>query len=117
MVSTSYAAIDSTVAQGLAVAPYLNTIRIGEASVDKEKVKAQLVGSYKYFIEYYYNVQKRQDSALIFVDKAIALDPTDTQLISNRDFISKNDPKVQPKKQPATKPKAPASPKAPATPK
>ncbi len=117
MVSKSYAAIDSTGAQGLAVAPYMNTIRIGEASVDKEKVKAQLVGSYKYFIEYYYNVQKRQDSALIYVDKAIALDPTDTQLISNRDFISKNDPKVQPKKQPATKPKAPASPKAPATPK
>lgn len=116
MVSKSFAAIDSTGEKGLAVTPYMNTIQIGEASADKEKVKAQLVGSYKYFIEYYYNVQKRQDSALIYVDKALALDPTDAQLISNRDFISKNDPKAQPKKQPATKPKAPVPPKAPASP-
>lgn len=113
MVSKAYAAIDSTGAQGLAVAPYLKTIQVGEAAADKEKVKAQLVGAYKYFIEYYYNVQKSQDSALIFVDKAIALDPSDQQLISNRDFISKNDPKVQAKKQPANKPKTPPVPPAP----
>ena len=81
--------------------------------MDKEKVKTQLIGAYKYFIEYYYNVQKSQDSALIFVDKAIALDPTDQQLISNREFISKNDPKAQVKKQPANKPKAPPAPPAP----
>ena len=113
MVSKAYAAIDSTGVQGLAVAPYLKTIQVGEAAADKEKVKAQLVGAYKYFIEYYYNVQKSQDSALIFVDKAIALDPTDQQLISNREFISKNDPKAQTKKQPANKPKAPPVPPAP----
>ncbi len=113
MVSKAYAAIDSTGAQGLAVAPYLKTVQVGEAAADKEKVKTQLVGAYKYFIEYYYNVQKSQDSALIYVDKAIALDPTDQQLISNREFISKNDPKAQVKKQPANKPKAPPVPPAP----
>ena len=113
MVSKAYAAIDSTGAQGLAVAPYLKTVQVGEAAADKEKVKTQLIGAYKYFIEYYYNVQKSQDSALIFVDKAIALDPTDQQLISNREFISKNDPKAQVKKQPANKPKAPPAPPAP----
>lgn len=113
MVSKAYAAIDSTGAQGLAVAPYLKTVQVGEAAAEKEKVKTQLIGAYKYFIEYYYNVQKSQDSALIFVDKAIALDPTDQQLISNREFISKNDPKAQVKKQPANKPKAPPAPPAP----
>lgn len=111
MVGKAFAGKDSTGALGLAVPSYMKAVQIGEAAADKEKVKNQLIGAYKYFIEYYYNVKKRQDSALVYVDKAIALDPTDTQLISNREFISKNDPNAAEKKQPATKPKAPATPK------
>ena len=111
MVGKAYAGKDSTGALGLAVPSYMKAVQIGEAAADKEKVKNQLIGAYKYFIEYYYNVKKRQDSALVYVDKAIALDPADTQLVSNREFISKNDPNAAEKKQPATKPKAPATPK------
>ena len=111
MIGKANAGIDSTGVLSLAVPSYMKAVQIGEAAPDKEKVKNQLIGAYKYFIEYYYNVKKRQDSALIYVDKAIALDPTDTQLITNREFISKNDPNAPPKKQPATKPNAPATPK------
>ena len=73
-------------------------------------MKYQLLGAYKYFIEYYYNVKKDQATALSYVDKAIAIDPADTQLAANREFISKNDPKAPPKK--PTPPKTPAKPKA-----
>ena len=111
MIGKANAGIDSTGVLSLAVPSYMKAVQIGEAAPDKEKVKNQLIGAYKYFIEYYYNVKKRQDSALVYVDKAIALDPTDTQLITNREFISKNDPNAPPKKQPATKPNAPATPK------
>ena len=111
MIGKANAGIDSTGVLSLAVPSYMKAVQIGEAAPDKEKVKNQLIGAYKYFIEYYYNVKKRQDSALIYVDKAIALDSTDTQLITNREFISKNDPNAPPKKQPATKPNAPATPK------
>lgn len=113
MIGKSNAAIDSTGALGLAVAPYQKAVEIGEKAPDKEKVKVQLIGAYKFFIEYYYNVKKERDSALVYTDKAIALDPTDTQLQTNREFISQNDPKAPPKKpapaKPATKPKAGAS--------
>lgn len=99
--------IDSTGALGLAVPPYQKAIEIGEAAPDKEKVKVQLIGAYKYFIEYYYNVKKEQDSALVYLDKALVLDPADASLISNREFISKNDPKAPPKKaQPKATPKS-----------
>lgn len=109
MIGKSNAGIDSTGALGLAVPAYQKAVEIGEKAPDKEKVKVQLIGAYKFFIEYYYNVKKDQATALSYVDKAMALDPSDTQLASNREFISKNDPKAPPKKpatgKPATKQK------------
>jgi tetratricopeptide (TPR) repeat protein len=111
MIGKAQAGIDTTGALGLAVPTYEKAIALGEAATDKEKVKNQLIGAYKYFIEYYYNVKKDQATALSYVDKALAIDPTDAQLISNRDFISKNDPKAPPRRQPAptTKPKSGAT--------
>ncbi len=102
MVGKSNAGIDSTGSLGLAVPAYEKTIMIGEAATDKSKVVNQLVGSYKYFIEYYYNVKKDQAKALSYVDKALLLQPTDAQLLQNREFISKNDPAAPPKKSTAT---------------
>jgi hypothetical protein len=62
------------------------------------------MGTYKFFIEYYYNVKKDQATALAYADKALLLDPADAQLIANREFISKNDPKAPPKKAAPAKP-------------
>lgn len=104
MVGKSYAGIDSTGALGLALPGYQKTLELGEAATDKSKVKNQLIGTYKYFIEYYYNVKKDRTKALEYADKAIALDPADTQLVENKDFISKNDPNAPPKKAGVVKP-------------
>ena len=109
MIGKANAAIDTTGELGSAVPAYQKAIEIGEKEADKSKVKDQLLGSYRYFIEYYYNVKKDQATALSYVDKAIALDPADAQLQSNKEFISKNDPKAPPKK--PTPPKTPAPPK------
>ncbi len=106
MIGKASAGLDSTGELGIAVPFYQKAIEIGEKEADKTKVKDQLMGAYKYFIEYYYNVKKDQATALSYVDKAIALDPTDEQLVANREFISKNDPKAPPKK--PTPPKPPA---------
>lgn len=110
MIGKANAGIDTTGAMGLALPAYQKTVDLAEAAVDKAKVKAQLLGAYKYFIEYYYNVKKDQAKALEYVDKALQIDPTDAQLIQNRDFISKNDPNAPPKRvatpKPAAKPKA-----------
>lgn len=104
MIGKSNAGIDTTGTLGLALPAYQKTVELGEAAADKAKVKNQLVGAYKYFIEYYYNVKKDQAKALEYVDKALALDPADTQLIENREFISKNDPNAPPKKVTPAKP-------------
>jgi hypothetical protein len=109
MVGKSNAAIDTTGELGLAVPSYEKVIELAEKEVDKTKVKDQLMGSYKYFIEYYYNVKKDQAKALEYVDKGIALDPLDTQLVANRELISNNDPKAAPPRKPAP-PKQPAKP-------
>jgi len=109
MLGKSYAGTDSTGEKGLAVASYEKAVALGEAATDQAKVKNQLVGSYKWFIEYYYNVKKDQATALKYVDKALAIEPTDAQLLSNKEFISKNDPKAPAKpagNKPAAKPKA-----------
>ncbi len=111
MIGKATAVIDTAGVLGLAAPFYQKAIEMGEKSADKEKVKNQLIGAYKYFIEYYYNIKKDQAMALTYLDKAIALDPSDVQLVSNREFISKNNPKSTPKKPAVTKPKSGSSPK------
>ena len=110
MIGKANAAIDTTGALGLAIPAYEKSVALGEAATDKAKVKNQLIGSYKYFIEYYYNVKKDKNKALEYVDKALLIDPADTQLIQNKEFISQNDPNAPPKK--AAAPKTPVKPKA-----
>ncbi len=96
MIGKANAMIDSAGVLGIAVPPYQKVIEIGEKEMDKEKVKNQLLGAYKFFIEYSYNIQKDQATALQYIDKALALDPADAQLIANKEFISKNKPKGTP---------------------
>ena len=98
MIGKANAGIDTTGAQGLAVPAYQKTVELAEAATDKEKVKNQLIGAYKFFIEYNYNVKKDQAKALEYVEKALLIDPADAQLIENKEFISKNDPNAPPKK-------------------
>jgi tetratricopeptide (TPR) repeat protein len=107
MLGNTNAAIDSNSTKGLAAPFYKKVIEIGEADLNAANAKARVLTAYKYFIGYEYNVNKDQAAALAYVDKAIALDPADEGLKTNRDFISKNDPKAPAKKAPAatTKPK------------
>ena len=106
MLGNTNAVKDSTSVLGLAAPFYKKVIELGEADITKPNAKARVLVAYKYFIGYEYNVNKNQAAALVFVDKAIALDPADEALKTNRDFISKNDPKA-----PVKKAAAPAKPK------
>lgn len=111
MLGNANASIDSTGTLGLAVPYYKKTVEIGEADTTKANAKTRLMNAYKFFVGYYYNVKKMQDSSLIYVNKALVLDPSDAQMISNKEFISKNDPNKPVKKAPATKPKPASTPK------
>ena len=113
MLGNANAIIDSTSTLGLAAPFYKKVIEIAEADTTKANAKARLLVAYKYFIGYEYNVNKDQAAALLYIDKALAMEPGDAQLISNKEFISKNDPKAAPKKPAATaaKPKPGTTPK------
>ncbi|MBK9958610.1 MAG: hypothetical protein IPP11_08465 [Chitinophagaceae bacterium] len=109
MEGKSLQAKDSTGVLGLAVTAYTKVVELGEAAPDKSKVKNQLSGAYRFFIEYYYNQKKDKASALTYLDKALMLEPEDAQLLANKEFISNNDPNAPPK--PPKPPKPPRTPR------
>lgn len=80
-------AIDSTMTDGLANPEFEKAIEVGQA--DRTKYKNQLIGSYKYFIAYNANIKKDKVAAIAYCDSALALDPADAEVISNKDIISK----------------------------
>jgi tetratricopeptide (TPR) repeat protein len=89
MVGKSYWGIDTLMVQSLANPAFEKAIQVGEAYPDKSKIIAQLMGSYKYMIAYTVNIKKDKAGALAFCDKALLVDPTDQETITNKDVISK----------------------------
>ena len=92
MLGNSYSSIDTTGMLGLAVPYYQKVIEIGEADPTKPNTNQRLSVAYKYFMGYSFNVLKDQAASLMYADKALAIDPTDANLLQSRDFISKNKP-------------------------
>lgn len=93
MLGNANAIIDSTGELGLAVPHYLKTIEIAEADTTKPNAKSRLLNAYRFFIGYHYNTKKDQKTALEYIDKALAIAPTDEQLKSFKEIVSKHDPK------------------------
>ena len=116
MIGKAYWAIDSTMEQGLANASFEKAIQVGQA--DKTKYKNQLIGSYKYFVAYYANIKKDKATAIAYCDSVLAIDPTDTEAINNKEVIGSmntNTPANKPKgaaTKPAEKGTKPKSPEA-----
>ena len=89
MVGKANWGIDTTMILGLANASFEKAIEVGEAYPDKSKIKSQLLGSYKYMIAYAANILKDKAAAIAYCDKALLVDPTDQETISNKEIISK----------------------------
>ncbi|MEX1201697.1 MAG: tetratricopeptide repeat protein [Ferruginibacter sp.] len=100
MLAQTHSIIDSTSEKGLAAPYYKKVLEIAEADITKPQSKARALTAYRYFIGYEYNINKDQAAALVYVEKALILEPTDQQLLNFKSVISKNDPKkpsIQPK--------------------
>ena len=89
MMGKAYWGIDTVMTMGLANPSFEKAIQVGEAYPDKSKIIPHLMGSYKYMIAYAANIEKNKELALSYADKAIALDPTDQEVVTNREAISK----------------------------
>ncbi len=87
--------IDSTGANGLAKPYYETIIKIADTTTDKEKVKAQLLTSYRYMVAYYYNTKKDKATACDFTKKILIVDPADKQALENAKALCGPDTKVK----------------------
>jgi len=108
MMGKAYWGIDTTMEQGLANPSFQKTIEVAQPK--KDTYKAQIIGSYKYFIAYYANIKKDKQLALNYCDSVLAIDPTDTEALNNKEIINsmKMDAPATPKqtKSDANKPTA-----------
>jgi tetratricopeptide (TPR) repeat protein len=85
MLGRSYYGIDTSMSQGLANTAFQKVIDLG----DTVNYKAQIMGSYKYFIGYYYNIKHDKATALDMCNKALLVDPTDADIINYKELLSK----------------------------
>lgn len=97
--------IDSTMEQGLANAAFEQVITLGEKiwATDSVKVKAPLTRAYKYFIAYSYNIEKNKEKAILYCDKVLSKDPTDAEVIANREALVGMKPQPAPAPTPKKK--------------
>ncbi len=99
------AGIDTLMVTDSAYQTYTRAVAVGEAypELDKTRILPLLKGSYRYLIIYAANTLKDKVLALGYVDKALLLDPADTELLGFKESISK----MGAPKPPPAKPKPP----------
>ena len=92
MIAKATSGIDSLRTVGTAATAYGKAIEVGEKAMDKAKIKDQLAGAYIFMSQYSFDIKKDKAAATSYVDKAIAVDPTNTVAIALKEFVAKNDP-------------------------
>ncbi len=95
---------DSTNSKGLAVEAYKTLAEKGR-TLDSVKYKAQILSSYYYLIQYYNDVKKDKETAIMYTNKGLETDPTNADLARIKEILSKPPAKQPVQKQPAQKPK------------
>lgn len=76
-----------TAETGKAKSLYEKVIQIGDTTQDKASMKDKLVPSYRYMVAYYYNIQHQVDSAIMFNNKILEIDPTDATALKTKDAL------------------------------
>jgi tetratricopeptide (TPR) repeat protein len=79
--------IDSTGALGLAKPDYDKIIQIADTIADKASIKDKLIPAYRYMVAYNYNIKHEKDSAIVYNDKILEVDPTDATALKTKDAL------------------------------
>jgi tetratricopeptide (TPR) repeat protein len=101
------AAIDTTAEQGLALPDYEKLVDVAKKS-DSVKYKSMIIESFMYKAGYLNNVKKDKDSAIVYLNKVLEIDPANATAKQYIDVLSKQPAPKQQKQtpaSPATKPK------------
>lgn len=89
---------DTTMEKGIAVEPYKNLIAFARASGEREDYKATLIQAHGYLASYYANVSKDKDSAVVYLQNILKLDPENASAIRYIEILTKPEPKTAPAK-------------------
>lgn len=95
-------AMDTSMALGLAVQPAIKYLEVLEKDTANKKTTLQVAG---YLAQYYANIAKDKEKALVYLQKMLALDPTNPDIKKYVDDMKKPAPKT------GTNPKGAAAPK------
>jgi hypothetical protein len=92
-----------TAETGKAKPLYEKVIEIGNSIQNKDSIKDKLIPAYRFMVAYYYNIEHQTDSAIIYNDKILEIDPTDATALKTKDAL---DTVVKQQKEAADKPAA-----------
>lgn len=81
--------LDTTGELGLAKPLYDKVIAIGDTTQDKNSVKDKLIPAYRYMVAHYYNIKRNTDSAILFNNKILEVDPTDATAIKTKEALER----------------------------
>lgn len=109
MNARNYIKLDSSDATGKGLANYLKIVEMADILKTKPAEIDRLKNSLRYLIEFYANVRKDKTSALVYCDKGIEIDPTDTEFPIIKEQIMKMS--VKPPAPPKISGKPPVPPK------
>jgi Flp pilus assembly protein TadD len=99
--------MDTTYELGLAKPFYEKVIAISDTTTDKASIKSFIVPAYRYMVAYFYNIKNEVDSATIFNNKILEIDPADATALKTKDALEAVSKQQQQAADKASKPTAP----------
>jgi tetratricopeptide (TPR) repeat protein len=79
--------IDTTYELGLAKPLYEKVIAISDTTQDKASIKNFAIPANRYMVAYFYNIKHQTDSALMYNNKILEIDPTDATALKTKDAL------------------------------
>jgi len=79
--------MDTTYQLGLAKPLYEKVIAISDTTKDKSSIKNFAIPANRYMVAYFYNIKHQTDSALLYNNKILEIDPTDATALKTKDAL------------------------------
>ncbi len=79
--------IDTSSQLGLAKPLYERVIAIADTTQDKASIKDKYIPALRYMVAYFYNIKSNVDSAAIYNDKILQVDPADATAIKTKEVL------------------------------
>jgi tetratricopeptide (TPR) repeat protein len=79
--------MDTAYELGLAKPLYEKVIAISDTTKDKASIKNFAIPANRYMVAYFYNIKHQTDSALLYNNKILEIDPTDATALKTKDAL------------------------------